>query len=89
MKRLQSRLFAGAAALAVALGLGASGVASAADIAKRPDPKVCKKIRVTGSHFKQRVCLRKSQWEAQERQARRTMENARSTASGVSSSGGP
>ena len=33
--------------------------------AKKPSPnkKVCRKVKVTGSHFKQRVCMKQKEWD--------------------------
>ncbi len=35
--------------------------------------RVCKRITVTGSHFRQRVCMRRDEWEAQSKSAEEKM----------------
>ena len=46
--------------------------------------KVCKKVKVTGSHFKQRVCMKRSEWDDMRRdsqRAARDMTGSRSSGS--------
>ena len=84
-------------ALIVALVLGACALpASAKDDApdaagaqtstKDKDEMVCRRVRVTGSHFKQRVCRTRGQMEAEreaaQRQAQRYNEANRAGPSG-------
>lgn len=46
--------------------------AKPADVVKT-DKVVCKKVKVTGSHFRKRVCQKQSAWKRMEREAQRAM----------------
>ena len=54
---------------------GAQGVsAGVAKPAKQsPNKRVCKKVKPTGSHLRQRVCMKKKEWDAMEKAARQTL----------------
>jgi hypothetical protein len=51
---------------------------SQAQVVKAPDRKVCKKVKVTGSHFRQRVCMKNSDWAEMETESRRRMQQLNS-----------
>ncbi|MEM7080831.1 MAG: hypothetical protein AAF513_19605 [Pseudomonadota bacterium] len=42
------------------------------------DPVICKRQKVTGSHFKKKICMKKSQWLEQTRQSQRLMDEVTS-----------
>ncbi len=42
--------------------------------ATKKDRRECRRVKPTGSHIKQRVCLRSSEWQAMEDEARRKLE---------------
>ena len=56
-----------------------------AKVAKKADKKVCKKVKTTGSHFKKRVCMKQSRWDAMAREAQ---EGARGMMDRTSSNSG-
>lgn len=41
--------------------------------AVKTDKVVCKKVKVTGSHFSKRICQKQSAWKRMEREAQRVM----------------
>lgn len=51
----------------------------AATTAKRPDPeqRVCRDIKVTGTHMRQRVCFKQREWDRMREQAQESRHKAR------------
>jgi len=41
-----------------------------------PNKRVCKKVKPTGSHIAQRVCLKQREWDAMQQEARERMSRA-------------
>ena len=58
-----------------ALVHGAEGAKrdAAKSTAQSPNKRVCKKIKVTGSHVPQRICMKKREWDDMEKAARETL----------------
>ena len=53
--------------------------------AKKKDKVECKRVTVTGSHFKKKVCLKQSRWAEIQRESREAADRMRDQAgSGVS-----
>ncbi len=74
------------------LAYGAEGVAGDAEKKekkKSPNSRVCKKVKPTGSHIGQRVCLKKKEWDAMEKAAQENLRNSttHSRGGGVSQGG--
>ena len=44
---------------------------------KKKDKVQCKRVTVTGSHFKKKVCLKQSKWEEMAREAREASDGLR------------
>jgi len=49
-----------------------------------PNKRVCKRVKPTGSHIAQRVCMKQSQWDAmaEEMRARQQRDNRKGTSPG-------
>lgn len=41
-----------------------------------PDKRVCRTVKVTGSHMRQRVCFKQREWDAMREEAQRERHNA-------------
>lgn len=79
---------------AVAGGVEAADVEEAesglvkAEKKKSRNSRVCKKLKPTGSHIGQRVCLKRKEWDAMERAAQEKLRNSTTHSSGGVSQGG-
>ena len=47
--------------------------------AKNPNRRVCRRVKPTGSHIGQRVCLKQRDWDAMKRDAQEAMRERSST----------
>ncbi len=55
----------------------------------RPDPVICKRIRVTGSHFRRKICQRQSAWKQMQRDAQDTARDIEQRAGAAAASNSP
>ena len=72
--------------VAPAAEVGSGGVASQKKV--KQNQRVCKKVKPTGSHIGQRVCLKKKEWDAMERAAQEKLRNSTTHSRGGVSQGG-
>ena len=57
---------------------------TAAEVAPRPNKRVCRKVKPTGSHIPQKVCMKQKEWDKMRREAQERMSKSgqHSTSSG-------
>lgn len=55
-----------------------------AEVAPRPNKRVCRKVKPTGSHIPQKVCMKQKEWDKMRREAQERMSKSgqHSTSSG-------
>lgn len=79
MLRLVGLLAVLVGSLTISGGLAASDLEGEA-VVKAEEPsankRVCKKVKPTGSHLRQRVCLKKKEWDSMEDAAREKLRNS-------------
>ncbi len=82
-KRLLVCVLGLAAAFSAAADESKNSSAEAADAAKvKEDKVVCKKIKVTGTHFRKRICQKRSVWKEIEEESQRAMDELSVTRGG-------
>ena len=50
---------------------------SASPKAENPNKRICRKVMVTGTHFRQRVCMKRREWDQVYAESQRNLEEQR------------